>query len=250
MDPAVYLPRLRQGNQAIEEYVEKFCELCFQVDFNDIALKGIFRNGLNDFLNHLMPDSNIPVTLEKYIDLALLLAGSLFTVGIADEEPCYPPVSATPEDLHVMSGVVHIMSTTPESAHVMPATPRPAHVMSATPRPTHVMSAMPRPAHAMPAKPKPAHIMPAKPKPAHIMPARPRLAHVMPAKPKPAHIMPAKPKPAHAMSATPGPAHVMPAKPVPVHVMPAKPAPARVIPVKPRPARHIFQARACSRYAC
>ncbi len=47
-DPAVSLLRLQQGNQAIEEYIEKFCELCNQVDFNDVALKDLFRVGLNE----------------------------------------------------------------------------------------------------------------------------------------------------------------------------------------------------------
>ncbi len=86
MHPAVSLLCLRQGNQVIEGYVKNICELCFQVDFNEICLKSIFRNGLNDFLNYLMPDSNIPVSLEQYVDHALLLSGSTYTVGIAEEE--------------------------------------------------------------------------------------------------------------------------------------------------------------------
>ncbi len=39
-----------------------------------------------DFLNYLMPDSNIPVSLELYVDHALLLSGSTYTVGIAEEK--------------------------------------------------------------------------------------------------------------------------------------------------------------------
>ncbi len=42
MNPAVVrLLHLRQGDQAIEEYVQDFCELCHLVAFNDVALKGI-----------------------------------------------------------------------------------------------------------------------------------------------------------------------------------------------------------------
>lgn len=46
MNPAACLLRLRQGNRAIEDYVADFCKLCYQVDFNDTALKDIFRFGL------------------------------------------------------------------------------------------------------------------------------------------------------------------------------------------------------------
>ncbi len=91
MNPAVALLSLRQGNRPLEDYVADFCNLCHVVGFNDVALKGIFRNGLKDCLNDLMPNSNGSATLEEYIDFALLLSGSSFTVGIADEEPCYPP---------------------------------------------------------------------------------------------------------------------------------------------------------------
>ncbi|KAI2644444.1 hypothetical protein H4Q32_030630 [Labeo rohita] len=63
---------------------------------------------------------------------------SSFTVGIADEEPCYPPVPTAPEHLHVptvMSGVVHIMPAKAKLAYIVPATPGPAHVMPAKPGP-------------------------------------------------------------------------------------------------------------------
>ncbi len=88
MNPAVFhLLCLRQGDRAIEEYVSNFCGLCNLVDFNAMALKGIFRNGLKDCLYDLMPDNACSVTLEEYINHALFLAGSSFTVGIADADP-------------------------------------------------------------------------------------------------------------------------------------------------------------------
>ncbi len=132
MNPAVSLLRLRQGNQAIEEYIEKFCELCNQVDFNDVALKDLFRVGLNEPIRFLLTGGKIHWSLEKYIDHALLLAGSPFTVGVVDEEPRNCAVPA-PEHFHVptfMSGVVHVIPVTPEPAHVMPDSPA---KMAATP---------------------------------------------------------------------------------------------------------------------
>ncbi len=48
MNPAVSLLRLRQGNGSIEDYDVEFLELSNQVDVNDVALKDIFRVGLNE----------------------------------------------------------------------------------------------------------------------------------------------------------------------------------------------------------
>ncbi|KAI2653127.1 Protein piccolo [Labeo rohita] len=185
------------------------------VGFNDIALKDIFCHGLKDSLNYLM-SRHTPHWAEQYIDFALWLAGSPFTVGVADEEPCYPPVSAKPSNFSVMSGIIQITS---EPFHVMPAKPEPVHVTSAKPQPALVKSTKPEPSHAMPAKPKPAQVMSTKPQPAHAMPAAPGPAHAMPAAPGPAHAMPANPKPVHKMAAVPEPVHKMAAVPEPVHKM-------------------------------
>ncbi len=122
MNPAVsHLLCLRQSNRAIKEYVEDFCGLCHLVGFNDVALKDIFRAGLNKPIRSQLPGGKIHWSLEQYIDHALLLSGSLYTVGVAEEECNNPPVSAKPESPHVMPA-------TPESAHVMPATPESAHL--------------------------------------------------------------------------------------------------------------------------
>ncbi len=74
--------------------------------------------GLNEPIRSGLPGGKIHFSLAEYIDNALLLCGSSFTVGVVEEE--------------------HNTSSKP--AHVMPAKPKPAHVMSATPKPTNVMS--------------------------------------------------------------------------------------------------------------
>jgi len=66
--------------------VEDFCGLCDQVDFNDVAFKAIFPFSLYENISRLMPLHTPNWTLAQYIDLALLLSGSTFTVGVADEE--------------------------------------------------------------------------------------------------------------------------------------------------------------------
>ncbi len=114
MNPRFLSPLLclRQDNRDIEEYVQDFCGLCYLVAFNDVALKDIFRVGLNEPIRSQLPGGEIHWSLEQYIDHTLFLAGSSFTVGIADEEPRYPTVRTAPEHFHipdVMSVVVHIM---------------------------------------------------------------------------------------------------------------------------------------------
>ncbi|KAL0146718.1 hypothetical protein M9458_058058, partial [Cirrhinus mrigala] len=93
MDPASRLFCLHQGNRCIEDYVVDFCELCHLVNFNDVALKDIFRAGLSDPIRSGLPGGKIHWSLEQYIDYALLLVGSSFTVGIADEGPRNPAVT-------------------------------------------------------------------------------------------------------------------------------------------------------------
>ncbi|KAL0173010.1 hypothetical protein M9458_033321, partial [Cirrhinus mrigala] len=201
MNPASRLLCLRQGNQAIEEYVEDFCNLCHLVDFNDVALKGIFCNGLKDNLYDLMPDNRCSVTLQEYIDYALLLAGSPFTVGIADKEPCNPTVPITSEHFHTPTFMSRIVNIMPETTHAKPAKPKSAHVTSAESQPAHAMPAAPGPAHAMPAAPGLAHTMPALPESAPVMAAIPEPVHKMAAIPEPVHKMAAIPKPVHKMVA-------------------------------------------------
>ncbi len=69
---------------------------CHLVAFNGVVLKDIFRVRLNDLIRPWLPGGKIHWSLEQYIDHALLLSGSSFTVGIADEEHSYPTVPTTP----------------------------------------------------------------------------------------------------------------------------------------------------------
>ncbi|KAL0154617.1 hypothetical protein M9458_048880, partial [Cirrhinus mrigala] len=183
-----------------------------------------------------MPGHHRHWSLVRYIDFALLLSGSAFTVGMADDQPCHPPVSATPRNLHVMSGIVTVMPEPPQakpvkpkSARAMPAKPEPSHAKSAKPKPAQVMSTKPQPAHAMPATPWPAPVMATNPKPVHKMAAIPEPVHKMAAIPKPVHKMAAPSESPAKMAATPEPhqsriisfeSHLMFATPKANQVMP------------------------------
>ncbi|KAL0159789.1 hypothetical protein M9458_043514, partial [Cirrhinus mrigala] len=186
MDPASRLVKLHQGNRHIEQYVMDFCELCHLVDFKESFFKDIFFFGLDKDISVKMPSHHHHWSLVRYIDYALLLAGSAFTVGIANDEPYRPPVPATPKCLHVMSGIVKIM---------------------------------PGPSHAKPAKLKPAHLTPAKPKSAQVTSTKPQFTHVTSSSPGPAHAMPALPESAPVMATIPEPVHKMADIPKPVHQM-------------------------------
>ncbi|KAL0195019.1 hypothetical protein M9458_008591, partial [Cirrhinus mrigala] len=230
MDPASCLIQLRQGNRPIEQYVMDFCELCHLVDFKESFLKDIFYFGLCKDISNKMPGHHRHWSLVRYIDFALLLSGSAFTVGIADDKPCHPPVSATPKSLHVMSGIVTIMPDPPhakpakaKSAKVMPTKSEPSHAKPARPRHVQVMSTKPQPSDVTSAAPKPVHVTPAAPGPAHATPATPGPPHATPALPEPVHNMAAIPEPVHKMAAIPEPVHKMAAIPKPVYKMAAIP---------------------------
>ncbi|KAL0189685.1 hypothetical protein M9458_016784, partial [Cirrhinus mrigala] len=211
MDPALRLFRLRQGNQPIEHYVMDFCELCHMVAFNDVALKDIFRVGLNDPIRSWLHGGKIHWTLEQYIDHTLLLSGSAFTVGMVDEDED-PPVITKPAPANVTFAK-------PQPPLVTSAKPRPAQVMSTKPQPAHVTSSAPRPAQATSAAPGPAHVMAALPESAPVMAALPESAPVMAAIPEPVHKMATITKPVHKMAAISKPVHKMAAIPEPVHKM-------------------------------
>ncbi|MBN3303579.1 PA24C phospholipase, partial [Amia calva] len=58
-----------QGNRPIEEYVEDFCALAAEVDFNKSSLKDLFRWGLNEPIAFLLPEGKCSWTLVAYIDV-------------------------------------------------------------------------------------------------------------------------------------------------------------------------------------
>ncbi len=135
MNQAVRLWQLSQRDRSLESY-EEFCRLCCQVDFNDVALKGIFCSGLTNHWNYLMPKSTVPWTLAQYMDFVLLLSSFLFPVGNADEEPRNPAVPTVPDP-------VHIMPAMPETLANMAATPESLANMATKSEPLHVIAAMP-----------------------------------------------------------------------------------------------------------
>ncbi len=80
MHPEDLLLTTIQDGCPIEDYVKEFLVLTERVACKERTLKTIFWDGLDDFLYHLMPPSNSSWSLGRYIEYALRLSYSPFTV--------------------------------------------------------------------------------------------------------------------------------------------------------------------------
>lgn len=134
--------------------VQQYCELSFQVPFDEIALKDIFRYGFNEHIKSWQPGKEINYPLQIYTDYTLMLSGSSFTVGVVedDTEPlkyflgrgCSSPDPGAMElGLSLSQTAQAIMTAIPEPQPVMAANPEPLHNMTTSPEPLHEMAAMP-----------------------------------------------------------------------------------------------------------
>ncbi len=149
MDSVEQLLHLRQGGLSVKEYVHQFGELSIQVPlYDEILFKDLFHFGLNEPIKSLhksfFPGGEFKGSLSIFMDYALQLSDSLFTVGATEEErDAVLPRGRTPapEHAHKMAETTthHQLPESlnrpakPESAHVRPAKPGPARVMSAPP---------------------------------------------------------------------------------------------------------------------
>lgn len=74
IDPVDQLLGLRQGDRSIEDYVQQFCELVYQVRLYDEALfKDLFRFGLSEPVKSRLPGGEVNVRLRDFMDYALVL---------------------------------------------------------------------------------------------------------------------------------------------------------------------------------
>ncbi len=85
-DPFNQLLDLRQGSLSIEEYATQFFVLADKVPFEEVFLKDIFRFGLSEPVKSWLPEGKFNVSLKDFMDYALMVAGSSFIVGVAEEE--------------------------------------------------------------------------------------------------------------------------------------------------------------------
>ncbi|XDV16280.1 hypothetical protein PO909_016069 [Leuciscus waleckii] len=256
MDPLISLFCLSQGNRSIEEYVEEFCELCHGVDLDDAVLKDGFRYGLEDMLKYLMPDNTPQWTLCQYIEFALRISGSSFSVGPVDEgshelitplEPefCYTSTDS-PDSCYVLAEFPKPSTAEGAFPETVPVTPtiklvtgsvyyRPGLVSSVADSPLRSVRVAiraivheSRPAESILHKSCFAETflpeyLPAEPA-LHTSPAEPAL-HARSAEAKALCVMPAAPETASDMPAAPETASNMPAKLEPSPLVPSSTEP-------------------------
>ncbi len=158
-----------------------FCELSYQVPLYDKFLfKDLFHFGLNEPIKSLhksfFPGGEFKGNLSVFMDYALRLSDSPFTLGATEEEiDTVLPRERTPAPEHA-----HKMAATTESGRKMAVTTTPRHallpVTSLVTADSHgssqVTADLPEP-HYRPARPESAHFRPAKPGPARVMSATP-----------------------------------------------------------------------------
>ncbi len=169
IDPVDQLLGLRQGHRSIEDYVQQFCELVYQVPlYDEILFKDLFCFGLNEPVKSRLPGGEINVRLSVFMDYALKLCDSPFTVGATEEErdaALTHEMTAAPEHAHKMAA-------TTESGRKMAVTTTPRQVTADRHESSQVTANLPE-THNRPAKPGSVLVMPAKPGPARVMSATP-----------------------------------------------------------------------------
>lgn len=112
MGPVNQLLHLRQGDCSIEDYDYQFCELSYQLPFDEIALKDIFHFGLHESVKSWFPGEEFNCSLKDFMDYALILSGSAFTVGVVEEEHDTPAVL-------FFQSLLPFMATASEPLHKM-----------------------------------------------------------------------------------------------------------------------------------
>ncbi len=118
MDTTRLLFALKQGPQSLENHIREFLAFAHYSDLPDIILIEIFCDGINQPLRSQLRREGPRSSLSCFLDFALLTVGSLFTVGVEDED----------RDTASMTE----MADAPERAHKMAATTTPCHVIAAS----------------------------------------------------------------------------------------------------------------------
>ncbi len=124
MDTTRIFFALKQGPRSLENHIGEFLVFAHYSDLPDIFLIEIFCDGINQPLRSQLRCEGPRSSLSCFLDFALLTVGSLFTVGVADED----------RDAASMTE----MADAPEHARKMAATAEPVHKMAATTPPRHV----------------------------------------------------------------------------------------------------------------
>ncbi len=119
---------LKQGSRSLENHIREFLACAHYSDLPDIILIDIFCDGINQPLQTQLRREGPRSSLSCFLEFALLTVGSLFTVGVTDEDrdtaSCHK-MAADPEPQN--------SPAKPESALTRPAKPEFPARMANTP---------------------------------------------------------------------------------------------------------------------
>ncbi len=155
MDTAIILLALKQGTQSLENYILSFLAIAYYSDLLDIILIEFICDGINQPLKSKLRCEGPRSSLCQFLDYALLSVGSLFTVGVAEEE----------RDIMVMAAAKFSQPQAPGHSSILIATPvnQPAREILAAPEHARIMAATAEPVLKMAASTTPRHVTAAIP---------------------------------------------------------------------------------------
>ncbi len=187
----------------MENYIRELLVTVHYSDLPDIILIEFFCDGINQPLQSKLRREGPRSSLSQFMDYALLTVGSLFTVGVAEEE-C--DITSVP----VMGAVRFSHSQAPGHSSLLIATPgiQPARKMAATPERAHIMATIAEPVRKMAATTTLRHVTAAIPESRHVTADRPESRHVSADRPESRHVSADLPESRHVTADHPESSHV------------------------------------------
>ncbi|KAL0185381.1 hypothetical protein M9458_021078 [Cirrhinus mrigala] len=160
MDTDRILSRIKQGPRTLEQYTREFLAIANYSTLPDRIIIDIFCDGVNQPLRARLRREGPRSSLAEFLDFALLCVGSLFTVGVAEEErDATEPLTAwIAREMAAVSERTRAMATMANCAALMAATTEPVHKMVAASLCAHQMAVTAEPVHKMAAKTELRHV--------------------------------------------------------------------------------------------
>ncbi len=126
---------LKQGPRSLENHIREFLACAHYSDLPDIILIEIFCDGINQPLRSQLRREGPRSSLSCFLDFALLTVGSLFTVGVADEDRDTAFLTEMVDALECAHKMAAITESAPEPAPIRELTesaPEPAPIRELT----------------------------------------------------------------------------------------------------------------------
>ncbi len=109
---------LKQGPRSLENHIREFLACAHYSDLPDIILIEIFCDGINQPLRSQLRREGPRSSLSCFFDFALLTVGSLFTVGVADEDRDTASLTEMVDALECAHKMAAITESAPEPAPI------------------------------------------------------------------------------------------------------------------------------------